>query len=179
MNNVMVDLETLGDTCLASVVTIGAVFFDEYNIGEKFYTQIDLEDAKKHGEISESTMNWWAEQSEEAKHDLLNGTTETKKAILQFVAFLQMNASTNSKDIKIWGNGSDFDNVILGNTFKSVGLEPTWKYWNNRCYRTMKNVFKDVQPDDFEGVKHNAVDDAVYQVKHLQKILQHKNIKLV
>jgi hypothetical protein len=35
----------------------------------------------------------------------------------------------------------------------------------------MKNVFRGIPVGEFEGVKHNALADAVYQAAYLRKIL--------
>jgi hypothetical protein len=75
------------------------------------------------------------------------------------------------KSLPVWGNGAVFDNTILSNAYFNTGREPPWKCWDDRCYRTVKALFHWVKSDDREGVYHNALDDAVYQTKHLIKIL--------
>ncbi len=69
----------------------------------------------------------------------------------------------------MWGCGSDFDNVVLANAYTMCGLKAPWNFWNNRCYRTIKARYPEVE---FErvGVYHRAVDDARSQALHLMKI---------
>lgn len=70
--------------------------------------------------------------------------------------------------VGVWGNGSDFDNVLIANACKAVGRPLPWKYYKNMCFRTMKNLFK--VKVDRSGTHHNAVDDAVYQMTVLKEI---------
>jgi exodeoxyribonuclease VIII len=62
MNNVMVDLETMGNGPAAAIVAIGAVEFDPDTgqLGREFYREVDLEDsAFRGGVIDASTVLWW------------------------------------------------------------------------------------------------------------------------
>ncbi|HFW3715890.1 TPA: 3'-5' exonuclease, partial [Salmonella enterica subsp. enterica serovar 6,7:y:-] len=47
MNNLMIDLETMGKKPNAPIVSIGGVFFDPQSgeIGHEFYTAVNLESA--------------------------------------------------------------------------------------------------------------------------------------
>lgn len=45
-----------------------------------------------------------------------------------------------------------------------VDLELPWKFWNDRCYRTVSAGFPRRQQT---GTHHNALDDAISQTKHL------------
>ena len=56
MQDVMLDLETMGNGPHAAIIAIGAVKFDTQaqEIGEKFYTVIDLESAVAHGGVMDA-----------------------------------------------------------------------------------------------------------------------------
>ena len=47
--NVMIDLETMGNTPGCAIISIGAVEFSEEGLGAEFYCTIDLEDSVKCG----------------------------------------------------------------------------------------------------------------------------------
>ncbi len=51
MNNLMIDLETMGKNKDAPIVSIGAVFFtpETGDIGQEFYTVVSLESAMGQG----------------------------------------------------------------------------------------------------------------------------------
>ncbi len=61
----------------------------------------------------------------------------------------------------MWGNGADFDNAILAHCYSRLGRPAPWKFWNSRCYRTLKS-FSPVRGKRI-GVHHHALDDAKTQ----------------
>ena len=71
----------------------------------------------------------------------------------------------------MWGNGAEFDNVILSQAYKNVEKEVPWQYYNNRCYRTVKNLFPHIEMERV-GAHHNALDDAKSQAEHLLGIIR-------
>lgn len=172
MKDIMLDLETMGVKPYSPIVAIGAVLFDPKSdqIGETFYQLIDLQSCEDAGlKICADTVLWWLRQSDAARGQLCNPSlerTSLKNALLDFSMWVPEGA-------KVWGNGSDFDNVILESAYEVCGQKVPWNYWNNRCYRTVKNLKPSVEIVR-EGVHHNALDDAISQAKHLQRILNGK-----
>lgn len=170
MNNVMIDLETMDTASTAAIVSIGAVKFDKDGISDEFYSIIDLADCVQHGlTMSPSTVQWWISQPN--KSDTFDGNKSKllSSALLKFGGWIPDNA-------RVWGNGSDFDNAILRNAYNACSLSVPWKYYNNCCYRTFKNLFP--TPIDRVGTHHNALDDARSQALHLIKICNNNGIKL-
>jgi exodeoxyribonuclease VIII len=164
----MIDLETMGQGPDAAIVAIGAVEFDRERreTGDCFSLTIDLESAVRSGGVMDaSTVLWWMQQSEEARQ-ALNGKADIAKALASFSGWLRGRADLT--EVRIWGNGSDFDNVILANAYRRLLLPAPWKFWNNRCYRTWKNEHRDVSMVRL-GTHHNALDDAMSQAMHMLK----------
>lgn len=173
MNNVMIDLETMSTDSNAAIVSIGAVFFNENEIGKKFYVNVDLGSSVMAGGVTDQdTINWWNKQPAHVRDALDEMKQPIERALQFFTDFLG-----DTKDVKIWGNSSSFDNVILSNAFKRLGKDTPWRFWNDRCYRTMKSLYRDVEMKR-EGDHHNAQDDAVSQAKHLIEIIKKHEIKL-
>jgi hypothetical protein len=167
MSNIMVDLETMGTEGTAAIIAIGAVKFSSKGLGEEFYEVIDLNTSVQAGlMIDPDTLMWWMGQSDEARKALTGKTVPLFKALKEFSRFVG-----NNGEAKVWGNGSSFDNPILANAFKAVNLERPWKFWNDRCYRTVKELLGGNIPFERVGVYHNALDDAKSQAAHLIKIL--------
>lgn len=167
--HVMLDIETMGNAVTSSIVSIGAVAFDENGLGDSFYVNVDLQSSIDNGlTIDGSTVEWWLQQSDSAKKDLLNEKESLDGALSQFECFLSLNTY---EDVEIWGNGASFDNAILSNAYRSLKMAEPWKFWNNRCYRTMKNMFPHVEFKRV-GTHHNAVDDAKSQALHLIEIFK-------
>jgi inhibitor of KinA sporulation pathway (predicted exonuclease) len=75
------------------------------------------------------------------------------------------------KEIALWGNGSDFDNVLLAQAYAAAKMDYPIRYYNNRCFRTLKNLGLAVQEPQREGTFHNALDDAKHQAKWAGLIL--------
>lgn len=74
------------------------------------------------------------------------------------------------KDMRPYGNGASFDLSILKAAYDAVGLKAPWKFWDERCYRTIKNDYSQIEPDERAGTHHNALDDAKFQALHAIKI---------
>lgn len=162
--NIMIDLETMSTKSNAAIVSIGAVMFSKYGIGETFYCNVDLQSSLDYGlNIDGQTVMWWLKQKKAARKSLAHEPIDLKIAIEMFADWL------DEYNMPVWGNGSDFDNVILANAFKAVGQDLPWRFRDNRCYRTVQNQFPDI-PIDKSGVSHNALDDALNQAEHLIKL---------
>ena len=68
----MVDLETMGKTNNAAIISIGAVFFDESAVycGNSFYSVIDLRSSLDLNlTVDASTILWWLQQNETARKE--------------------------------------------------------------------------------------------------------------
>lgn len=170
MKDVMVDLETMGNGPQAAITAIGAMEFarGSADLGESFYVTIDLESSVAHGGVMDaSTVLWWMQQSEAARAEFKRKGMDIVDALCKFDAWLQRRAP--KKELRIWGNGATFDNVILRSAYVNCLLPVPWMYYNDRCYRTMKNEHPEV-PFRSVGVAHNALDDAKAQALHLQAI---------
>lgn len=169
--NVMLDLETMGVNNNAAIIAIGAVAFDfEGNLGDHFYRTISLQSSVENGGVMDaSTVLWWMKQSDSARKEFERPGKNEITALVEFNDFL-----CQFEDIKVWGNGASFDNVILANAYRRNGEDLPWKYYNDRCYRTMKNLHPEIMMER-EGTHHNALADAISQAKHLQRIINHVN----
>lgn len=179
MKHIMLDLETLDTTSSAVVISIGAVAFDpETNaLGDRFYVETTEDTAAQQARgrtISGDTVRWWMQQDVLAKRVFSMSPPDGVERVNTFEALSRFGlfvAANGDRDVEMWGNGADFDNVILGNLYGAFGLRKPWSYGRNRCYRTMKNIgIGTRKPQVREGVHHNALDDAITQARHLQEI---------
>jgi exodeoxyribonuclease VIII len=163
----MLDLETMSVRSNASIASIGAVKFEVgTGIVDKFYRTIDLRTCKAVGlHIDPETVEWWNKQSKEARQALLKDNVSLNQALDDFTEWF------GRSSLPTWGNGAGFDNVIMENAFAACNMKRPWRPWEDRCYRTIKNIIQ-VPADDRQGVYHNALDDALHQTRHLLKILE-------
>lgn len=179
--HLMVDMETMGNSPDAPIVSIGAVFFDPStgNTGAEFYQVVSLESSMSFGmKPDASTIQWWLKQSSEARSAILvdeaMGLLETLELLADFIA---ENAANGSHTVQLWGNGCSFDNVILRRAYALTDTPFAVPFRNDRDVRTMVELGKSVGINPrfdipFEGDMHNALSDARHQVKYVSAIWQ-------
>ena len=173
--HLMIDLETMGKNPDAPIISIGAIFFDPQTgeMGPEFSKTIDLETAG--GVIDRDTIKWWLKQSREAQSAILTDEIPLDDALLQLREFIDENSGEFF--VQVWGNGTSFDNVILRRSYERQGIPCPWRYHNDRDVRTIVELGKTIDFDartviPFEGVRHNALDDARHQAKYVSAIWQ-------
>ena len=170
-DNFMVDLETMGTGNTAAICAIGVQSFNLNRrvLGPSTSLTVDLSSSVKYGgKIDADTVLFWMKQSDAARKPFIqsNRGYDLKEA-LSVVSDL---IGVDKANTKVWGCGATFDNVILRNAYTSVGMEPPWMYWGDRCYRTLKSLYPNVLMERV-GTHHNALDDAISQTHHLFKIM--------
>lgn len=140
MNNLMIDLETMGKNKDAPIVSIGAVFFtpETGDIGQEFYAAVSLDSAMEQGATPDGdTILWWLKQSPEARAAIcIDDTLSISDALSELSHFINRHAD-NTKYLKVWGNGANFDNVILRGAYERAGQICPWAYWNDHDARTI------------------------------------------
>jgi hypothetical protein len=170
MQHLMIDLETMGTRFDAPIIAVGAVFFDPMtgNTGERFLEAVDLADAFRFGKASGDTVKWWMEQSEAARKAAIRGTAQLGDVLGRFADFYR----TGTK-VAVWGNGATFDISILEYAFmRSLNKAPPWDFWMVRDCRTVKDLGSHLSVDTGPavGVQHNALDDALNQVRWVSQM---------
>lgn len=170
MNDVMVDLETMGTGSDAAIVAIGAVFFDPTTnaLGPQFYNVVSLKSNVAFDRVIDpDTVLWWMMRSEKARAIFTQSQATAfslNDALVNFANFL------GGESVDIWGNGAAFDNVILRNAYLETNIPVPWNFCNDRCYRTIKALYPDIIRTR-NGIHHHALDDAISQAEHLMTIL--------
>lgn len=166
--DVMLDLETLGISPGCTILSIGACSLDQEHT---FYQTISIANCVERGLTREAgTLAWWDKQAPEIRAEAFSGTTNLIEALGQFHDWFR---KLPAKKKFIWSNGADFDIPILAFAYRLCGMHTPWEPFNGRCYRTMKNLYRDIPMVALEGgVKHNALDDATAQAQHLRQIFQ-------
>lgn len=163
MTHIMLDTETLGTTPGSVILSVGACSFDPKNPDRpmnKFYRNIDADSSKALNMTTDpSTMAWWREQSAEAKAALLVDPQPLDKVLWDFSAWFEQEGGE-----EIWSHGSVFDQPIMEEAYRLVGMLAPWNFRNCRDTRTLYAVLDfDYSIVPREGTHHNALDDAVYQ----------------
>ena len=175
--DVMVDLETLGTAPGSVILSIGAVAFNEGQ-PEAEWKVLDVKPirvsrSRAYGlTIDEGTLSWWLGQENAAlvllRACLADGAIDLRDAVEALSMWYP-------KGAHMWGNGADFDNVLLKCACDAVGISLPYRYSGNRCYRTMRAEYKEhIAEEVFQGVRHDALADALHQTRYLQAIWAYK-----
>jgi hypothetical protein len=166
MKNVMIDIETLGTRPGDTILSIGAVKFTaEEGITEEFYVTIDPETSKAAGlRAQKSTLEWWEKQSPEARAAAFKGEMSLNVALTKLTMWMPPLDS-----VLVWGNGANFDNTLVAAAYRAMKMDVPWHYWNDRCYRTIANMFLKTRVERV-GTGHHALDDAKTQTLRLLKM---------
>ena len=180
MNHLMLDLETEDTAPTAVIVSIGMVLFNPNEPDGKIIRLPELYPNRNHQRsrgrtYSQDTLNWWEKQSPAAKLVYNQPQQEVVEVIGAIRSVIE--PADGMEVDHVWGNGAGFDNTILRSFFGSFEQEVPWEFWQDYCFRTLKQMpgAKGLA-EPFQGIPHNAVDDAYNQARHLQKICQHFNL---
>jgi DNA polymerase III epsilon subunit-like protein len=166
----MIDFETLGTNADSVIMSIGAVKFDlnsDRMDDAGFYASISIESNLAAGrQLNEDTLLWWLRQTDAAQEVFFEPKQELSAALDSFSEWW---ASSHSST-RIWSNGADFDIPMLSHAYRHYGWDTPWEFYNSRCVRTYKSLpgVKGITVPNTQ--KHNALSDAIAQVRLVQAI---------
>ena len=178
----MIDLETLSTTPTAAIIEIGAVEFDidtghisPLKERSEFHRLIEFDSACVNRDIDPNTVRWWFGQPQEARERFTQSIGDpVENVISAFYHWCERIISTEHQ-VCVWGNGATFDISIVENILQQYGFDIPWKFYNIRDVRTIVHLadgIVDKNGFEFEGVRHNALDDAKHQVKYVSAMWQ-------
>lgn len=184
LKHAMIDLETMGTTPGAAIVSIGVVIFDprfgKVDKENTFYRELDWQTQKRH--IDNETWKWWGRQSDLAKGGL-HGLEDLDDVLVELIDFLP-------SDVKVWGNGATFDISMLEDAYRQFNTDCPWKFYNVRDCRTIKDIYESSRGGLNKTMgsvvgsgAHNALNDALHQAEYItfiwNKILSVGNQKTI
>jgi len=177
MNDLMLDIETMGTKSFRAIVTIAAVQFDRKTgaIGKEFYKVIDLQSCiDLQLKIDADTLYWWMKQPDEARKKIMEYKEPLPK-VLSDLAIWFNSVFNSPNQVSVWGNSARFDLGMLENCYSLCRQNVPWNHWEEMDLRTITNLTqrnKDIKRGTkFEGIKHYAVDDCKHQIKYLTEML--------
>lgn len=170
--HVMLDIETLGTKPGSIILSIGACTFEPHGggVNDAFYTNVCPTDSRdNYGLRSDpSTVEWWKNQSVEAKAHLTSNRRVLPLALSEFAKWFE-----DVGGEQVWCQGATFDVPLMEAAYSAVKQHTPWKFWNVRDTRTVYDVFGfDAKSVERAGTYHNALDDARHQVKCVQGALR-------
>lgn len=172
---IMFDLETLGKNAGCPVLSIGVVEFDLNGIQKEYQLFFNVQDQERYELKPEAdTVMWWFKQSPEAIKAIIDGQ-EHALNLAEGLTILSQ-ASDWAKE-QVWVNGASFDFPILKALFNAVGIDIPWKYYNECCFRTLKNQLSKTEFEAFRvkpEIAHDGLEDARAQALTLINMLLKK-----
>lgn len=170
MIDVMIDIETTATTQQAGIIAIAALEFDpeRATFGESFCVAIDRESWKNMDfDVSRTTLNWW-----DKNQKALEQINELPQFYLSD-ALSGLNIFISKKRRKhIWANSPRFDLAILEHAYKQLGQSHPWKYWDERCVRTVNAILPGIAKKVIRTNAHHPLDDCKYQAKCVSAVLK-------
>ena len=171
--DVMVDIETLGVTESAPVLSIGAVLFDadgEGTVGEPFHVHLEVSDNVEGEKIEVGAVLWWLQQGEAARKLVTDATRLPVATCLeQFIAFASQGLEDPSQ-VRMWANSPSFDFILLRACLKRHAPELKWPFspFVERDVRTALRLTR-TRVDRSGLTSHSALDDAIMQSRAVQE----------
>jgi hypothetical protein len=159
--DVMIDIETLGTTPGAAILSIGAVVFGPEGLGDTFYAPVLLTSCIAVGlTIDPNTVAWWMQQSDEARKAAFRDDADSVSDVLeQFTCWFGLVGAERP-----WCHGATFDVPLLEAAYKACGMRAPWRFYDVRDTRTLYDL-AGVKVDRTKGTHHNALDDACAQAE--------------
>ena len=175
MLHAMIDLETLGTSADAVILSVAAVLFDPVDAttsAEFYHTGIDIDQFDR--KIDDGTLRWWLKQSEAARAQHVVQRVTLYEVLRELRLFLK------PVDGGVWGNGADFDNALLNHAWKQtcIGDELLYPYWQTRCFRTFVSLFDPKKKHKPQSNDHNALNDCHNQIKWMENIVINEGVQL-
>lgn len=186
---IVVDIETLGLKERAVVLSLGAAAFsfdkkqtyDEIAL-EGFYAKLNVDQqVKTFGRtMTKSTVQWWREQSAEARKVLeptpFDHTVE--QAIEEFTNWLAK-VGFDSRKSYIFSRGNHFDMPKIESLFEDAGIDLAYNNWKVRDVRTAIDILHGTNDGYYtlqEGVPanfvaHHAMHDAAHDAAKLNELI--------
>lgn len=176
MNDVLIDIETLGTKQNCVIVSIGAVIFNRADepgtIIDEFEVYLDV--TNQQGRVADpGTMLWW----------MRDDMAEARKQAFKPAGRVRLGLGLKNLDDFIgghtvnecWGCGPSFDMSILEHAYEQHKQPFPVPFWKWSCVRTIESFFygKNTRKDGGEnwigGTAHAALDDCKMEALVIQK----------
>lgn len=171
------DLETASLGSNAAIVQLAVVGKDF-----SFNEYVSLASCEAAGmQIDKETMEWWQTQDAAVRRKVFGGTTHIAVALNDLLSAIGAHCEGEFSNVVLWGNGPEFDNVVLKNAVERYQSWPFY-YRNMHSLRTiMAPIPAEVQERFHKRVpenstKHDALADARYQHRWLELALTYHGV---
>jgi hypothetical protein len=172
----MIDIETLNTTPDSVILSVGAVKFNPYTHEDPFqhkHWKLDVDQQFELGRTyDQSTLEWWGRQAEHIREAAFGdqgriGLVEFAKDLNKWLVGCR----------EIWCQGPQFDMVMIEHLFQQLCHHRNWAYWQVRDSRTLFSLMPRDPRKDIQEDLHDALADAYWQARCVQKVFSHFEVK--
>lgn len=162
---IIIDIETLGRRNDAAVTQVGIVIVDEnFDVLDSYLIQVTPDawntcDRTFTGE----TLLWWMEKKNTPISKKPTHIVNSYKYLVD--KLYQIFDRYNTEDTTILTKGS-MDLFCIKDLCEYFDMNTPWEFWQPRDIRTAKEFIKEWKT--FENNNHNALDDALNQLRELK-----------
>lgn len=177
--HIVLDLETLGTSVDAAILSIGAVALDSRYQPVSYFSAgpISLESNREaEREVTSGTLLWWMQQPVEARDFSFTTDDDCMHLYTALESFCRWgDFAYRSK--RVWGNGPEFDNIIVERAMHAYSADPTavlWNYSDNQSLRTVRLLDQQLQLFGTwtpPVISHVALFDAYAEALYLQDVM--------
>lgn len=166
-HNIMIDIETLGTTETAHILSIGLCSFSltegvrTNDIKREF--QIGLTEQGR--SIDPNTLRFWLRQPKQTFDKVTKVDLELKTA-LELLVDAIVSCRYSECKVNLWCNGANFDFLILRNAFAQHGISVPWVYFEENCMRSIKALVGANYTQLCDVVNHRMAAKGIPMVPH-------------
>jgi hypothetical protein len=188
MTSLIYDYETLSDDMINGVVVnLAAILFEEKRfienpyeydelIDSAYFVKFDvMEQVEKYGRtIRKKTLDWWAEQSLEARLMLKPSADDVS---IDTIADFFCNTLQSQLCSKVYTRGNTFDPILTETLHRNIGKNDSTKWWLIRDVRSLfegmtygHKIKNNFIPEGLEDkfIAHNPIHDIAMDVMRFQ-----------
>lgn len=179
LNNIMIDIETLDTADTAVILSISCVEFCDKTgeTGAQIDIHVDPQSCLDNGGTMHwETIAWWLVQPREAVDKIINQPARYHilTALVHLSAFINHYKDAGNKEPFVWSNSPRFDLAKIVFYLNRFKMSLPWEYTKEMDVRSYTNRYPHIkQFVEFEGVKHNGIDDCKHQIKYLVQTLNY------
>lgn len=177
MPDIMVDLETTGvDAGDCAIIQIAAVKFnlETGEVGDMFDQALSIP-AGRYWE--EQCRDWWLKDKREVLMSIFKRMRDPMTVLQEFQQWVMAGWDSTMEPVRFWSKPTHFDFTFLQGYFKQFDIINPFHYRHANDMNSFirARYFPELAPNweldlPFEGPQHQALFDALHQIKVLFKV---------
>ena len=173
----MLDIETLGQSPSAPVVSIGVIAFRPGGeVQWEMLWVLDPDDQLER-KADFDTIRWWMTRKPEAAAHWVNPEERFSTSVV--LGWLKGNATSSANltwDQAIWwGNSPNFDETIMTGLYREFSITPPWKFREWCDVRTIREFLKDKSFPENPNL-HNPLADCRAQIELVERFYKEQGL---